>query len=470
VQPVAESGAQLDSRYRLDHPVHTRTGNALWRGTDEVLGRPVTIRLVTTASKAQYKDLCAAVSRAGQVSDARWVRVLDVGFNTSGKQVAAWVISEWVDGQSLTSTVRHDPMRGPVATSIILTCAQAVVAAHAAGAHHNLLHPSEVVLTADGQPRLAGLEIATSLAAMDPKPSTPPQYDDTRALGALLYASLTGRWPLPGWDGLPAPSRGDGRHPRQQRGGVSRELDEITARALSGGYDDATGFALDLAALPRAPLHPPPADPQDHRDAAWRRWAWRIVPPLLVAAVGGGAWLVGSDLGKIPSPARAVTPAFPQEHHRGGVPGQQIVWAKAPHITSFDPQGDGAEDPGGVGLAVDDDPSTEWMTDNYRDSPDFGGLKSGAGLLLDLGRAKHVHTADLLFSAPGATVQLRAGNKPPERADDLPVVATRVDSPAATHLALTESVKARYWLVWVTVLPKVGNDYRLGISEIALQH
>jgi len=463
VQPPAETGARLDDRYRLEQLLHTTDDVTLWRATDEILGRPVAVRIITGQTRAQCKDLTAAAARAGRVPDARWVRVLDVGSAPVDKRLTVWVISEWVDGQSLARTIQQSVLRGPAATALVLSCAQAVVAAERDGACHGALHPDEVLLSADGSPRLTGLELSGAL-------HNGPSYDDTRGLGGLLYACLTGRWPLPGWSGLPAPNKGDGVHPRQQRGGISRELDDVTARALAGDYTGASGLARDLATLPMAPLHPAPKEREDKTNSRPRRIAWRVVPPLLVAAIGFGAWKVGSDLGKIPSPARAVAPSFPQPHQHGGTPGQQVVWSKPPLITSFDPQGDGAEDPGGVGLAVDDDPSTQWMTDIYHDNPDFGGLKHGVGLLLDLHRAKNVKTAELLLSAPGASVQIRAGSTPPLRVGDLPLVASRVDSPAAARLTLTTPVKARYWLIWFTTLPKSGADYRLGVDEIALQH
>lgn len=469
MQPPAETGNRLDDRYRLDELCHTGPAASLWRATDEILGRPVAVRIVTGQTRAERDALTAAAARAGQVPDARWVRVLDIGSQSVGRRLTVWVVSEWVEGLSLTAVIRQDPLRGPAATALVLSCAQAVSAAQHHGANHGALHPDEVLLPADGSPRLTGLELTAAL-----RPSAlraTPAYDDTRALGGLLYAALTGRWPLPGWDGLPAPTRGDGIHPRQQRSRTSRELDEITARALSGGYPDAAGFVADLAALPMAPLHPSPRAAEDRADQRWRRIAWRVVPPLLVAAIGVGGWLLGSDLGRIPSQARAVAPSFPQPHQPTGTATTQVVWSTPPPITSFDPQGDGTEDPGGVGLAVDDDPATEWTTDTYHRNAAFGGLKPGVGLLLDLRRPATVDVAQLLLSAPGASVEIRAGSVAPRRASDLPIVASRADSPAAVRLVLTRPVKAKYWLVWFSTLPKSGGDsYRLGVAEIALLH
>jgi hypothetical protein len=458
------SGTRLDERYRLDDLLHqTGASAALWRATDEVLGRAVAARILIGQTPAQRSELIAAATRAGQVTDARWVRVLDAGSDATSEDITVWVISEWVDGPSLATMVASYPLSGPVASGLVLSCAQALVAAQVLGAHHGALHPGEVLVPSDGSPRLTGLELS---AALRPGSS----YADTVGLGGLLFAALTGRWPLPGWDGLPAASRGDRLHPRQQRGGVSRDLDAITARALNGGYADATSFADDLARLPVAPLNPVPVDPEDRADQRWRRVAWRVVPPLLVALVAFGAWSFGSALGRIPSPARAVAPSFPQPRQSTGTTAPQVVWSTPPHITSFDPQGDGSEDPGGVGLAVDDDPSTEWTTDTYLRNPEFGGLKHGVGLLLDLRHPTMVDVAQLLLSAPGANIEIRAGSVRPVQASDLPVVAARTNSPAALRLPLVHPVRARYWLVWITALPKAGDGYRLGVAEIALLH
>lgn len=462
MQPRAEPGTRLDNRYRLADLLR-RAGpdTTFWRATDDVLGRPVAVRIVAGLSDPQCAELIAAATRAGQVPDARWVRVLDVGSTPDGALLTAWVVSEWVEGPSLAALVRHDPLRGAVATWLGLACAQAVAAAEQHGTRHGALHPDEVLVPADGNPRLTGLEISTALQPAQ-------RHDDTVGVGGLLYAALTGRWPLPGWDGLPAPTRGDGRHPRQQRGGVGGDLDAITATALSGGYPDAAALVRALTPLPAAPLSAAAPEREHPTRARLGRVAWRVVPPALVVAVGVGAWTLGSDLGRVPSPARVVAPSFPEPRQSVGTTARQVVWSSPPHISSFDPEGDGTEDPGGVGLAVDDDPSTSWTTDTYVGSPEFGGLKHGVGLLLDLGRAKTVDVADLLLSAPGADVQLRAGMVAPREAADLPVVGSRQDSPASLRLTLSRPVRARYWLVWFTSLPKAGSGYRLGVAEVAL--
>jgi hypothetical protein len=459
-----EVGDLLDNRYRLDRLCHTAGERELWHATDEVLDRGVAVHLLAARSRTDARSIAAAAGRAGGVPDSRWVRVLDVGSVPTGRKVAVWVVCEWVEGQPLTSLLSREPLRDQVATFLVASCAQAVAAAQAAGVRHGRLHPDEVLIPTDGQPRLTGLEIHEAQSA------EAATYDDVLGLGALLFAATTGHWPLMGWHGLPGVQKGDGRHPRTQRRKVGRALDEVTASALSGGYPDAAHLARVLARLPQMPLVNASEDSESHTRERVRRIAWWVVPPVLVAAVGVASWTAGSRLGRVPGADRVAASSFPQPR-APATEGSRLVWSKPPTATSFDPQGNGIEDPGGVGLAVDDDPSTTWTTDSYRGSPRFGGLKSGVGLLIDLGRPKTVDTARMLLSAAGADIELRAGATRPTAPDELPIVASRNGSPASVTLQLDRPIRARYWLVWVTSLPSTGRDtYSLGISELALLH
>jgi hypothetical protein len=462
VQVRAGTGARLGNRYRLDTVLHRSDDgrNALWDARDEVLGRPVAVWVVALADPDRCEALRSAAERAGRVTDGRWVRMLDLGQEPVDGQPSLWLVREWVEGPSLTALLRSGPLPAPVATDLIHSCAQAVSSARAAGTAHNWLTPDEVLLPADGRPRLTGLEIRRAMSGVD-------GYDDTRALGALLCAALTGRWPLPGWDGLP-PAAG-GRIPHRR--GVSRELHAIVAKAVGGEYSGPDELERDLAAQPRLNLYEPPPERLRRTHPKTIRAAWLLLPPAIVAAIGYAAWTAGGDLGRVPSATRAAAPSFPQPRQTSGPTVTRVVWSSPPHISSFDPQGDGAEDPGGVGLAVDDDPSTQWSTDTYYGNPRFGGLKQGVGLLLELHKPATVSAARLLLSAPGANLELRAGNHAPVGPTDLPEVASSTDSATSLDLQLRTPVTAKYWLVWLTSLPKApGGGYRLGIAEIALLH
>lgn len=437
----------------------------LWRATDLSLERPVAIRLINGLRKRDHKALVDAAARASQVNDARFVRVLDIGTVELGKSATSWLATEWVDAPTLSATVRGEPLAPEVATSVARDCAEALAAAAQGGCTHRRLHPDQILLPAAGVPRITGLETAAALHGPD------GEVDDVRGLGGLLFAALTGRWPIPGWTGLPAvDSRvATAARPRLVRAGIPRELDEVAHTMLVGGYPDVRTCARALMALPSRRLG-------ERREAAeilgpgmLSRWAWRVVPPLVVLAIGIGGWAVGSDLGRVPTSARE--PRAAQPATRASAPGigsATLVWHNPPAATGFDPEGDGEENNDQAPLAVDHDPTTSWTTDLYRNNSHLGGLKSGVGLLLDLGHKASVSVVELALTEAGADLEIRAGNTAPTRAEDLSLVASQKDAAIRTKLDVTPAVSARYWLVWFTNLPKDGSGYRVGVAEVAL--
>jgi hypothetical protein len=88
-----------------------------------------------------------------------------------------------------------------------------------------------------------------------------------RALGELLYASLTGRWPssAPAWGLQPAPvEHGRLLSPRQVRAGVPRSLDDIADRLLgdpprhhSAAIASAAGLSAALSGVVGSSHEPP---------------------------------------------------------------------------------------------------------------------------------------------------------------------------------------------------------------------
>jgi hypothetical protein len=389
-----------------------------------------------------------------------------------------------VDAPSLATTLRGDPLHPAVATEITRQCAEALEAAERADCPHGRLHPDQVLLPAGGVPRITGLGLAAAIDGIyetgDVQAVADPASDirafdiralDIRALGGLLFAALTGRWPLPGWSGLPSVDvrAASATRPRLIRAGISRDLDETTHRMLTGAYPDAHACVRALSVLPTQPLDRPMEPATDVGPNPWRRWAWRVVPPVVVVAVGLTGWAVGSELGRVPSSARQRQAALPPAHASAPGGGRaHLVWRQPPATTGFDPEGDGEENDDEAGLAVDRDRSTSWTTDLYHANSHLGGLKSGVGLLLDLGRPRSVQVAALALSAAGSDVEIRAGDQAPTAAADLPLIARRDQAPQRTKLSFDHPVRARYWLVWFTNLPPDSGGFRIGVVEVAL--
>ena len=80
-------------------------------------------------------------------------------------------------------------------------------------------------------------------------------------------------------------------------------------------------------------------------------------------------------------------------------------------ITSYDPEGDGNEHNDLTPLAVDGDEETEWTSRTYLSSG-WGGLKSGTGLILDLGEGAEVDEVDVLLGDGEMGVTAYLGDRP----------------------------------------------------------
>ncbi len=252
------------------------------------------------------------------------------------------------------------------------------------------------------------------------------------------------------------------------------------------------------------PPHPapnPPPDPPPYRSprrlppqldprAGWRsrralptRLLLFLVGVLLVGAVIGAllalalALLVpgrtGGSSADQPAPPTGAAPGSAAPSPPGSaapsaapVPLGRVLPPAA--VTAFDPQGDRAEGNAALPRAYDGDPRTAWLTDRYR-SAGFGGLKTGVGLLVDLGRPERVGSVRITLSAPGAGLELRAGAVPAAGVAGFAVVATAAPGAAAVTLRPTPATTARYWLVWLTALPPDGPGYRGGIAELSFR-
>jgi len=100
------------------------------------------------------------------------------------------------------------------------------------------------------------------------------------------------------------------------------------------------------------------------------------------------------------------------------------------------------------------DPADGWVTQWYA-TANFGALKQGTGLLLDMGHTVTIATVRLtLGSYPGTSLELRLGRSPEFGA--LPVAASASNAGTVLSLSLKAPVRARYVLLWFTKLPPDG--------------
>lgn len=128
--------------------------------------------------------------------------------------------------------------------------------------------------------------------------------------------------------------------------------------------------------------------------------------------------------------------------------------AVAATVRSFDPKGSGFTE-----KATD-----SWKTQSYR-TADFGNLKEGLGLVLDLGSAQAL-TAVTFTATPGPiTVELRAADSAAGALDGYTAVGGAVTATGATTIPASAGGSHRYWLIWVTALASSDGGYSVTIDK-----
>jgi hypothetical protein len=199
-------GTELAERYRLEERLLTTRTWQFWRAVDTTLERPVGVMLLDPSTALETTD---AARRAALVEDPRLLRVLDAGTEDVHRHPVTYVVCEFVDGVSLeTLLLQAGTLGADTVRTMVGEAAQALAHAAENGLHHGRLRPTSVMRTPDGSVKVSGLAIEAA-AAGGAGPADPARAD-ALALVGLIYAGLTGRWPLrtevPGGTGLePAP-------------------------------------------------------------------------------------------------------------------------------------------------------------------------------------------------------------------------------------------------------------------------
>ncbi|MET0524193.1 MAG: protein kinase family protein [Nocardioides sp.] len=334
--------------------------------------------------------------------------------------------------------------------------------------------PPEAHLDTEAQP-------ATEQAATEPAPPNPavpveqpteaglPIFDDDSDEVAWYSARAATPPPPPPFEEPPerplfAPDPVDGRPARQSRPGA----------AQPGGqdfwpWDASTGTGSRVTT--GSGVIPLPEDEEEEDDGvpgrSWLRLAGVVgACTLLLLAI-----IVAFNLGRGRSPLGSL----PESEQSPSTPsGTTTAEAAAPltglTATDLDPQGDPPEEnPDLAPLVVDGDPETAWRTETYLQNFGPSGLKTGAGLTLDLGGEQQVSAVDLTMIGAPTGVSLFVTDKSPTDVGGLKPVATEtLDGPRA-RITLDQPATGRFLVVWLTSIPAVEGGFRGQVAEVVVR-
>jgi hypothetical protein len=121
-----------------------------------------------------------------------------------------------------------------------------------------------------------------------------------------------------------------------------------------------------------------------------------------------------------------------------------------------------------VGLAVDGKPSTAWSTMTYDQDFGPGGLKTGVGLVVDLGGSHRVSEVELQLVGAPTSYSLFVTDQAPTAVKGLQPVATETARTTRSRVVLDTPATGRYLTVWLTSIPAADGGFRGGIAEVSV--
>ena len=485
----------LSERYLLEERIAIGGMATVWRAHDEKLARTVGVKLLHKhlSSDRDFRERF----RREAVAAAKLAHPGIVGVYDTGRD-GDWVylVMEFVHGVTMREVmVQYGRLEPGLAASIGMRVSFALDFAHERGLIHRDVKPANILLGEEGAVKLGDFGIVklehtrseltkTGMVLGTAAYVAPEQVEDgpidgradQYSLGCVLYEALSGQQPFSASSTVAIAAQRLDHEPlplRSLRPDVPRELDDVVMQALARDpakrHSSCHAFAEALQTwarddevltqttqvLVRGETLPTPEEEAPYvsqpinsksflrSEGRWLASVLALVAlSALVTAVG-----VATGVFKIPSVPSLTAPESDDTSTTPPVDSQELPIAD---LSTLDPFGTPpTEKDEQLPNLTDGDDETFWRTDRYK-TAEFGGLKDGLGIVVDMGESVQLTRVTLTTPSQGINYELRVADQKSEEPDDWQTIATVTNSGWQEPRVFEEPVSTRYLLIWIT--------------------
>lgn len=266
-------GTTVDNRYTITQRIAHGGMATVYRAVDTRLDREVALKVLRpnmAEDPAVIEKFEAEAKNTAKINHPHVINVYDQGVGPAGDGNVAFLAMEFIEGHTLREVMRAaKDMTVKETWNIALPIIRGVAAAHRIGLIHRDIKPENVLVSHDGDIKVAdfglaraasnhtgtGMALMGTVSYMSPELVTGEQADersDVYALGILVFEMLTGSRPYTGESAVAiAVQHTNSRVPAPSTlvSGISAAVDDLVLHMTEPSPEDRPADATEVLIL-----------------------------------------------------------------------------------------------------------------------------------------------------------------------------------------------------------------------------